>query len=41
MAELLVMSDRIYVMCSGQIRGEITDPAEMTQEKVMSYATMF
>ena len=41
MAELLGMSDRIYVMCNGHIRGEITDPAEMTQEKVMSYATMF
>ena len=41
MAELLGMSDRIYVMCNGHIRGEITDPADMTQEKVMSYATMF
>lgn len=41
MAELLGMSDRIYVMCNGHIRGEITDPAEMTQEKVMSYATQF
>ncbi len=41
MAELLGMSDRIYVMCDGHIRGEITDPAEMTQEKVMSYATQF
>ncbi len=41
MAELLGMSDRIYVMCNGHIRGEITDPKEMTQEKVMSYATMF
>lgn len=41
MAELLGMSDRIYVMCNGHIRGEITDPAEMTQEKVMQYATMF
>jgi methyl-galactoside transport system ATP-binding protein len=41
MAELLGMSDRIYVMCNGHIRGEIKDPAEMTQEKVMSYATMF
>ena len=41
MAELLGMSDRIYVMCNGHIRGEITDPADMTQEKVMHYATMF
>ena len=41
MAELLGMSDRIYVMCNGHIRGEITSPEEMTQEKVMSYATMF
>ncbi len=41
MAELLGMSDRIYVMCAGKMRGEITDPADMTQEKVMSYATQF
>jgi methyl-galactoside transport system ATP-binding protein len=41
MAELLGMSDRLYVMCNGHIRGEITDPEDMTQEKVMSYATMF
>ena len=41
MSELLGMSDRIYVMCNGYIRGEITDPAEMTQENVMHYATMF
>ena len=41
MAELLGMSDRIYVMCNGKLRGEITDESEMTQEKVMSYATMF
>ncbi len=41
MAELLGMSDRIYVMCNGHIRGEITDTAEMTQEKVMYYATQF
>ncbi len=41
MAELLGMSDRIYVMCNGHIRGEITDKAEMTQEKVMYYATQF
>lgn len=41
MAELLGMSDRLYVMCNGHIRGEITDQKDMTQEKVMSYATQF
>lgn len=41
MAELLGMSDRIYVMCAGKMRGEITDKAEMTQEHVMKYATQF
>lgn len=41
MAELLGMSDRVYVMCNGHIRGEITDSEDMTQEKVMNYATMF
>jgi len=41
MAELLGMSDRVYVMCAGHLTGEINDPAEMTQEKVMEYATMF
>jgi len=41
MAELLGMSDRIYVMCAGKLRGEITDKAEMTQEHVMKYATQF
>ena len=41
MPELLGMSDRVYVMCDGHLRGEITDKAEMTQEKVMSYATQF
>jgi methyl-galactoside transport system ATP-binding protein len=41
MAELLGMSDRIYVICNGYIRGEITETADMTQEKVMSYATQF
>ncbi|MCR5671551.1 MAG: sugar ABC transporter ATP-binding protein [Butyrivibrio sp.] len=41
MAELLGMSDRIYVMCNGKLRGEITQESEMTQEKVMSYATQF
>ncbi|MBQ7676695.1 MAG: sugar ABC transporter ATP-binding protein, partial [Lachnospiraceae bacterium] len=41
MAELLGMSDRVCVMCAGKLTGEITDQADMTQEKVMHYATMF
>ncbi len=41
MAELLGMSDRVYVMCDGKLRGEITEKEEMTQAKVMSYATQF
>ncbi len=41
MAELLGMSDRIYVMCDGKMRGELTEKSEMTQEHVMSYATQF
>ncbi len=41
MAELLGMSDRVYVMCSGKITGEITEEAEMNQESVMGYATKF
>ena len=41
MPELLGMADRVCVMCNGKLTGEISDPAEMTQEKVMSYATMF
>ncbi|MCR5656307.1 MAG: sugar ABC transporter ATP-binding protein [Butyrivibrio sp.] len=41
MAELLGMSDRVVVMCNGKKTGEIDNEAEMTQEKVMSYATMF
>ena len=41
MAELLGMSDRIYVMCNGKLRGEIAEESDMTQEKVMSYATQF
>lgn len=41
MAELLGMSDRICVMCNGKLTGLITDPEEMTQAKVMSYATQF
>ena len=41
MAELLGMSDRVYVMCNGKMRGEIKDKKDMTQAKVMSYATQF
>ena len=41
MAELLGMSDRLYVMCNGKIRGEISDEHEMTQERVMAFATQF
>ena len=41
MAELLGMSDRVYVMCNGKMRGELTEDNEMTQEHVMSYATKF
>lgn len=41
MAELLGMSDRVYVMCNGRMRGEITEKEEMTQARVMSYATQF
>lgn len=41
MAELLGMSDRVYVMCNGKITGEITEEAEMNQESVMGYATRF
>lgn len=41
MAELLGMSDRVYVMCNGKMRGEITEDDQMTQANVMSYATQF
>ena len=41
MAELLGMSDRVYVMCNGKMRGELTEENEMTQEHVMRYATKF
>ncbi len=36
--ELLGMSDRILVMHDGQVRGEITDPRNATQEEIMSLA---
>ena len=41
MPELIGMSDRICVMCDGKLRGVISDKAEMTQEKIMAYATQF
>jgi methyl-galactoside transport system ATP-binding protein len=41
MPELLGMSDRICVMCNGKLTGELEDPADMTQAKVMSLATQF
>ncbi|MBR0171214.1 MAG: sugar ABC transporter ATP-binding protein [Lachnospiraceae bacterium] len=41
MPELLGMADRVCVMCDGRLTGEISDKADMTQEKVMSYATQF
>ena len=41
MAELLGMSDRVYVMCNGKMRGELTEKDQMTQEHVMGYATQF
>jgi methyl-galactoside transport system ATP-binding protein len=41
LAELLGMSDRICVMCNGKLTGEITDYEEMTQDRVMNYATQF
>lgn len=41
MAELIGMSDRIYVMSEGKLKGEITDRSEMTQEKIMGYAAQY
>lgn len=41
MPELLGMADRVYVMCNGKITGEIDQKEDMTQEKVMSFATQF
>ncbi len=39
MPELLRMSDRLIVMCEGCVTGEL-DIAEVTQEKIMTLATM-
>jgi len=41
MPELLGMADRVCVMCNGKLTGEIDNKEDMTQEKVMSFATMF
>ena len=41
MSELLGMADRICVMCNGQLTGEIDQPEEMTQARVMGFATKF
>ena len=41
MAELLGMADRVCVMCNGKLTGEIDKQEDMTQEKVMGYATQF
>ena len=38
--EVLGMSDRIIVMCSGRITGELSRD-EATQEKIMELATKF
>jgi ribose transport system ATP-binding protein len=36
--EVLLVSDRIAVMCEGRITGELT-PGEMTQERIIELAT--
>lgn len=41
MPELLGMADRICVMCNGKLTGELDNQDEMTQEKVMAFATQF
>ncbi len=41
MSELLGMSDRICVMCNGKLTGEVKEPEDMTQARVMEYATRF
>ena len=40
MPELIGMSDRIIVMCNGEITGEVSED-EATQENIMSLATKF
>ena len=41
MTEILRLSDRIIVMCDGKLTGEIDQPEEMTQARVMGFATKF
>ncbi len=41
MSELLGMADRVYVMCNGKLTGELEKAEDMTQAKVMSFATQF
>ena len=41
MSELLGMADRICGMCNGKLTGEIDQPEEMTQARVMGFATKF
>lgn len=41
MSELIGMSDRICVMCNGKLTGEIDKQEDMTQAKIMNYATQF
>lgn len=38
--EVMGISDRILVMCDGKITGEV-DPREVTEEKILTYATQF
>jgi ABC-type sugar transport system ATPase subunit len=40
MPEILGMSDRVVVMCEGQLVGEVSRK-EATQEKIMELATRF
>ena len=41
MSELLGMADKVCVMCNGKLTGELDQPEEMTQARVMSLATRF
>ena len=36
----IIISDRIIVMCNGEITGEVSE-SEATQENIMSLATRF
>ena len=40
MPELIGMSDRIIVMCNGEITGEVSKD-DATQESIMALATKF